>query len=366
VPDLAPPRPLARAVLGARVALERLGDRLLPAEVAALNRSIGFAPAFTMRALAELDVPEALGGRRRSAREIATEKGLDADALHRVMRYAALHGLLKLDRRGRFRLTRTGRVLLADHPHSMRPWILYLTERSTQEAWAGVTETIRTGEPSFPATHGESVWSYFEKHPREEAQFAAGMRRITEIDLPSIVAGYPWPDNGTVCDVAGGIGTLLTGVLKARPGLRGVLVDAPGVLREAEDHLRRNGVHDRVELSEGNFFESIVAQADVYVMKDVLHDWDDERCRTILRTVRAAMPPQSKLVLVETLQEPNAVEPVASFVDVHMLTQTDGGRQRSVAELHALLRDAGLEPGQVTRTANPALVEAIASGSPPT
>ena len=364
--DFAPPRPIARAVLGARIALDRIGDRILPAEIGTLNKSIGFAPAFTMRALAELEIPEALGTRRRKATEIATEKGLDADALHRVMRYAALHGLLKLDKRGRFRLTRTGRVLLAEHPHSMRPWILYLTERSTMEAWANVTESIRTGEPSFPLTHGESIWSYFEKNPREEAQFAAGMRRITEVDLPSIVAGYPWPESGTVCDVAGGIGTLLTGVLKARPNLRGVLVDGPGVLREAEEHLRREGVRDRVELSEGNFFESVTAKADVYVMKDVLHDWDDERCRTILRTVRAAMPPGSRLVLVETLQEPNAVEPVASFVDVHMLTQTDGGRQRSVAELHALLRDADLEPGEVRRTANPALVEGIASGSPRT
>jgi hypothetical protein len=360
MPDRAPPRFAARAVLAARVALERVGDRMLPAELTTLQRSIGFAPAYTMRALAELEIPEALGKRKRTAKEIADEKGLDADALHRVMRYAALHGLLKLDGQGRFRLTRTGAVLRADHKHSMRPWILYLTERSTQEAWSNVTESIRSGEPAFPATHGESIWTYFEKHPREEAQFAAGMRRITEVDLPSIVAGYPWPQTGTVCDVAGGIGTLLVGVLKARPQLDGILVDGPGVLKEAEGHLAEAGVRDRVELSEGNFFESVTAKADVYVMKDVLHDWDDERCLKILKTVRAAMPTGSKLVLVETLQEPNVVEPVASFVDVHMLTQTDGGRQRSVAELHELLRRAGLEPGEVRRTANPGLVEGLA------
>ncbi|HEX8086489.1 MAG TPA: methyltransferase [Solirubrobacteraceae bacterium] len=358
----APPRLAARAVLAARVSLERIGDRLLPAELATLQRSIGFAPAFTMRALAELEIPEALDNKRkRTAEDIAREKGLDADALHRVMRYAALHGLLRLDKRGRFALTRTGAVLKKDHPHSMRPWILYLTERSTQEAWQNVTDSVRTGEPAFPATHGESVWSYFEKHPREEQQFAAGMRRITEIDRPAIVAGYPWPETGTVCDVAGGIGTLLTGVLKKRPQLKGILVDGPGVLKEAEAHLAAEGVRDRVELCEGNFFESVTATADVYVMKDVLHDWDDERCLQILKTVREAMPSGSKLVLVETLQEPNVVEPVASFVDVHMLTQTDGGRQRSVKELHDLMRAADLEPGEVRLTANPGLIEGVAS-----
>jgi hypothetical protein len=360
MPDFAPPRPIARAVITTRVALERLGDRMLPAEVGTLQRSIGFAPAFTMRALIVHGIPEALGDRRRTARELADEKGLNADALHRVLRFAALHGLVRLDGKGRFRLTRTGRVLTAEHPHSMRAWVLYLTEPSTQQAWHNLADAVRTGEPAFPATHGESVWSYFEKNPREEAQFAEGMRRITEVDLPSIVAGYPWPETGTVCDVAGGIGTLLSGVLKARPKLHGVLVDAPGVLREAEGYLERKGVRDRVELSEGNFFESVTAKADVYVMKDILHDWDDERCRQILRTVRKAMPPGSKVVLVETLQEPNVVEPVASFVDVLMLTQTDGGRQRSVGELHGLLRDADLEPGEVRLTANPGLIEGIA------
>ena len=332
--DLAPPRPIARAVLAYVVFLNRLIDRVLPGEIAALQRSIGFAPAYTMRALLEHEIPAALEGRKRTAAEIAQEKGLDADALHRIMRYAALHGLLKLDRRGRFALTRTGRGMV-----SMKPWVLYLTERSTMDAWAGVTETVATGEPSFPAVHGESIWSYFAKNPREEKQFAAGMRKITEVDLPSIVAGYPWPDTGTVCDVAGGAGTVLAGVLQKRPNLKGILVEAAGVLEEADGHLRAKGVRDRVELSEGDMFEHVGARADVYVMKDVLHDWDDERCRQILRTVRAAMPAGSKLVLVETLQEPNAVEPVASFVDVHMLTQTDGGRQRSADELHDLMRD---------------------------
>lgn len=360
MPDRAPPRLAARAVIATRVAMERAGDRLLPSEVATLQRAIGFAPTYVMRTLCELEIPEALDGRKRTAAEVAQEKGLNADALHRVLRFAALHGLVKLDGEGRFRLTRTGRVLLPGHPHSMRGWVLYLTSEATQRAWTGLTEAVRTGEPAFPAVHGESVWSYFEKHPEEEAQFAEGMRRITEIDVPSIVGGYPWPQTGTVCDVAGGIGTLHAGVLQTQPGLNGVLVDAPGVLREAEGHLKAAGVRDRVTLSEGNFFERIDAKADVYVMKDILHDWDDERCRTILRTVRAAMPPGARLVLVETLQERNVVEPVASFVDVLMLTQTDGGRQRSVAELHALLRDADLKPGEVRLTANPGLVEGVA------
>jgi hypothetical protein len=115
--------------------------------------------------------------------------------------------------------------------------VRYLMLDSTQAAWAGLTDTVRTGAPSFPAVHGRSVWAHFADHPEEERLFAASMRRVTEFDLPSITGGYPWPDGGTVCDVAGGIGTMLAGILRAKPGLEGVLVDGPGVLRDAEQHL---------------------------------------------------------------------------------------------------------------------------------
>jgi hypothetical protein len=163
-----------------------------------------------------------------------------------------------------------------------------------------------------------------------------------------------------VCDVAGGVGTMLAAILGARPGLRGVLVEAPGVLAEADEHLREAGVRDRVELREGDIFERVDAKADVYALKDVLHDWDDERCVTILRTVRAAMPEGARAVLVELPQEPNEPDPIASLADLHMLTQCDGGRQRSIAELQELLRAADLTPGDVHRTAGPALVEGLA------
>jgi hypothetical protein len=150
-------------------------------------------------------------------------------------------------------------------------------------------------------------------------------------------------------------------VLRDRPELRGVLVDAPGVLEEAEAHLVSVGVRDRVELVEGDIFGELEARADVYLLKDVLHDWGDDACSQILRNVAATMPRSARLVLVEALQERNEPDPVASLIDVHMLTQCEGGRQRSVAELHALLDGAGLRAGRIERTFGPALVEGIAA-----
>jgi hypothetical protein len=361
VPDRTPPRSLVRAVLGLRQLLLRAADRLVPPEVALFNHSIGFGLTRTLGAIAEHRVADELGDGKATAGALAERLGLDADSLHRLLRAGAVYGLVRLDRRGRFRLTSIGQALREDHPHSMRAWIRYLNLPSTQAAWAGVGDTLRTGEPSFPAVHGRSVWQHFADTPEEERIFATAMQKFTELDVPAVVEGYPWPDNGTVCDVAGGVGTLLAGVLQARPELEGVLVDAPGVLSEAEAHLRSAGVRDRVTLSEGDMFERVDARADIYLLKDVLHDWDDERCLDILRTVRRAMPAGARVVLVETLQEPGSPDSIASLVDVHMMTQCDGGRQRSAPEFHALMREVGLQPGEVRLTGGPALVEGVAA-----
>jgi O-methyltransferase domain len=361
VPERPPPRLVAAAVLAARRGLRRLSDRIVPAHLAVFDASIGTGRTQVLGTIAELGVADALAGGPQTAEELASRLEVDADMLHRILRAAATEDVVRLDRDGRFSLSRLGKVLRSDHPRTMRPWTRYIASRSCTEAWAELTPSLRTGEGAFRRVHGKSVWEWFAEHPEEERVFAATMRRMTEDVAPAVVAAYPWPERGSVCDVAGGVGTLLAAVLRERPGLRGVLVDAPGVLEEAEAHLAQMGVRERVELVEGDIFGRLEARADVYLLKDVLHDWGDEACAQILGNVAATMPPGGRLVLVEALQERNEPDPIASLTDVHMLTQCEGGRQRSVAELHALLDGAGLRPGRVERTLGPALVEGIAA-----
>ena len=205
-----------------------------------------------------------------------------------------------------------------------------------------------------------STWDWFRSHPEEEQTFAAAMRGLTEAEAPGIVATYPFPANGAVCDIAGGAGTLLAHVLLARPLLRGVLVDGPGVLDEARSHLRSVGVVDRVTLLEGDIFEQIHADADLYLMKNVLHDWNDAACRRILANVASAMVPGSRLVVVEGAIERNQAHPFMALADLQMMMVCEDGRERSISELQALLRAAGLEPADVRRTPTDlALVEAM-------
>ncbi len=166
---------------------------------------------------------------------------MNADALHRVLRVAAVENLLRIDRRGRFKLTRLGRTLRSDSPITARPWSRYMALASTRNAWGDLGESVRTGRAAFARVHGMSVWDWFAAHPEEEQLFAAAMQSITEFDAPALAESSLLPDKGTICDVAGGVGTLLAEILVGKPALRGVLVEAPGVLKEAERYLTGRG-----------------------------------------------------------------------------------------------------------------------------
>ncbi|MEZ5074323.1 MAG: methyltransferase [Solirubrobacterales bacterium] len=358
--DRPPPTPAVQAVLGVRRLLRWAGDRVLPPELLAWERTMGIATARAVGALVEVGAIEALGRAPATADAVAAELDLDADTLERVLRLGAADGLLKRRSDRTWELTAAGRTLLESHSPSISYWARYMETEAVQRAWAGLAGSIRTGEPAFPAVHGRSFWDHLAANPDEQRLFANSMREMTGLVKAWVASGYDWPDAGTVCDVAGGSGPLLAAILEARPGLRGVLVEAPGVLPEADAHLREAGVRDRVELVAGNIFERVEAEADLYLLKDILHDWDDERSLRILETVRRAMSTGARLILVETLLDPDDPDPVAVLVDLQMLTQCDGGRQRSAEELQALLSSAGLRPGAVHRTGSPALVEGIA------
>ena len=356
------PPPLAvDAGLALRRGLLRAADALLPPMAVMWDRTMGIERTQVIGALAELGVADALDSGPLTAVELASRVGADADALHRVLRAAAVDGLVRLDRRGRFRLTRLGRTLRSDDAASLRPWARYMALHSTGAAWGDLTESVRTGRSAFRRVHGASVWDWFAEHPDEERLFAAAMRALTEFDAPAIAAAEFWPERGTVCDVAGGTGSLLAAIIAERPELRGVLVEAPGVLAEADPYLTGRGVRERVDLVEGDLFGEVRAEADVYLLKNVLHDWDDETSAKILAAVRATMAPGTRLVLVEQLQERNRPHPFASLTDLQMLTQCEDGRERSPHELRDLLTGAGLRPGRVERVSVSALVEGVAS-----
>ena len=349
------------AVARLRALLTALADRLVPPEVVLLERTTAVAATQIAAAVAELGIADALAGTSMTATQIAERVGVDPEATHRLLRAAAGYGLCRMNRdTGAVRLTRTGDLLRSGHPKSLQDWAGFWHLPATAAAWAHLTQSVRSGQPAFSAAHGISVWEWFSSHPGDGAKFAKAMRQISELNANVIADAYPWPATGVVCDVAGGVGVLLAAVLTRRPALRGVLIDTPAVIDDAATYLAARGVTERIGRVDGDLFGPLEARADVYILKSILHDWDDERCRLILAAVAAAMPVSSRLLVIEVLQEHNSPHRLAPFLDLTMLTQTDGGRQRSIEELSALLSTAGLQVTGVVGHAAPLdLIEAV-------
>jgi hypothetical protein len=238
---------------------------------------------------------------------------------------------------------------------SVRNFVEYCGSPSNLRAYTDLEATVRSGKNAFSRVHGMSVWEWFGQHPEEGQTFAHAMQDATALDAPAIARGFPFGQLARLCDVAGGRGTLLAEILTRHPRLRGMLFDERYVLDEADALLRARGVHDRVELVAGSFFESIPGGGpggpDGYLLKDILHDWDDDRSRQILGNVRRAAQPGTRLFLVETVVETMETAHPGPMFDLHMMMVCVEGRQRSRFELERLLADTGFRLDDVVALA---------------
>jgi hypothetical protein len=339
--------------------LLRAADRVLPSELAILEHSAGFSVAYLLAAMVDLGVPDELASGPKTAEELAITLHCDADALHRALRMGAVHNLVRLDGSGRFHATRLTKALTSDAPYASDQWCSFMASRSHQRAWGDLAATLRTGDPAFRRQNGMSIFAWFDAYPQEGRAFAAGLSGLTLSEASAIAASYHFPRTGVVCDIAGGAGALLGEVLRRTPSARGILVEAPLVLTEAARYLGSLGLADRVDLRQGDLFGDLRATADVYLLKWILHDWDDADCLRLLGNVAAAMPAGAKLLVIEGVQDRNAAHARFSPIDLQMLVVADGGRERSIAEIQALMTKAGLRPTSVRRTpADLAVMEA--------
>lgn len=335
-----PPDAVIKAVSRLTGSLHRLADAPLPGPVRILNLVARSTDSAIVSAFVDLGIADALGDEELEVDVLAERIDAHPVGLLRLLRPAARLGLVC--RRGtRYRLTSMGQHFREDHPMSFAPWTRYHSSPVALRAWESLAESVRTNSPAYASREGNSIWQWFAEHPDEERDFTVSMRTIADIDGPGQARRYPFEDGQTVCDVGGGVGTLLSHVLRANPTLRGVLVDGPGPAADAPAFLAERGVADRVEVVEGDLFGPMSVEADVFLLKDVLHDWDDERCLTILRHVRAALRPDDRVGLVEMVQVPMEANRLVPMVDLEMLVLTDGGRQRTIEEFDELFGRAG-------------------------
>lgn len=351
------PRWVAHSALALRERLHRLGDALVPAEVAVFDESAGALRTQVYRTVAQLKLADLLSPAPRTIAELAELTQLDPALLERFMRAAVALGVFQKQADGRFANTRRSRALADGGPLSLRDWVLYFGSHATQSAWLELIPGLADAKVSpFRRVHDGTVWDHFARFPEEGKVFADAMGTMTALDAPGIAKAYPFSRFETLCDIGGGRGTLLSEIVRQHQSVRGVLFDTAPVLEKAKTFLAERGVADRIERVEGNFFETVPAGCDGYLLKDVLHDWDDEACVKLLTTVRRQMKPTATLLLVEVLLEEDLYSPVA---DLMMMVVTDKGKKRTEAELHALLARAGLFAARTVKSRTfPSLIEA--------
>jgi hypothetical protein len=249
-------------------------------------------------------------------------------------------------------------LLRSDHPLSLHD--TYQPMPEDVAAWQELGYSLRTGEPAFDYVHGQHLWDYLAEHPSLSRRFDRGMQAMTRAELLAVSAAYDWSALDTVVDVGGGNGAFLGGLLARHRGLRGVLFDLPHVVGGAAEVLEAAGAAARCEIVSGSFFDAVPSGADAYLLKRIVYGWDDEGALALLHTVRAAMAPTSRILVIEPVDKPGSQDQMARILDLLMLV-VDGGRARTVDELEALFERAGLELLRVLDTMGFPIVEGRAA-----
>jgi hypothetical protein len=300
----------------------------------------GYQVSQAIHVAATLGIADLLAAGARTSDDLAEEAGADAGSLHRLLRALASVGVLLEDDDRRFSLTAVGERLRTDVPGSLHGWAAFIGRPYYWQAWAGLLHSVQTGENAFRHVHGQDVWSYRAERPEESAIFDGAMRARTRASNAALVAAFDFSRFATLVDVGGGNGSLLADVLASHPSLQGVVFDQPHVVAGAAPVLEAAGVAERCRIESGSFFEAVPAGGDAYLLKWIIHDWEDEQAIAILQVIRVAMADGARLLVVERHLGPPNEEAQSKFSDLNMLVGP-GGRERTQDEYAALFESAG-------------------------
>jgi C-methyltransferase len=348
-----PPPQVARIVERFRHHLSRLHQRSAPAAVGMFELVMGAWVAQAIQVAAELGIADALREGPLHLDDLADRVGADPDALRRLMRALISRGVFRQRRDGRYDLTALADTLREDARFSMYGWARLVGSPQHREHWSLLVESVKSGKAIVPQLRGKEAFEYLNELPPELAKiFNDAMTTVSGLAALAVVAGYNFDPYRTIVDVGGGQGDMLSAIMLATPNARGVLFDLPDVVAGAPALLRQRGVEDRVRVEGGSFFDGVPSGGDAYVIKNVIHDWPDERAVAILRKVRAAAAADATVLLVEMVLPEHNRDFTGKWVDLEMLRQANG-RERAATEYRDLLAQAGFRMTRVVQTASP-------------
>jgi len=331
-----------------------------PAPVQMLQIISGFWISRAVYVIGKLGIPDLLQSGPKTAEELAAATKTHAPSLFRILRALVSVGVLNSAEGERFAQTPLSETLVTDAPGSLRWFAVSELGQEHYPAWGNLMHSVKTGEIAFDNFFGVDIWKYFQQNPEDAAVFNNSMSNVTAAVNEAITSLYDFSQFSKIVDVGGGHGGLITAILQKNPELKGILFDAAEVIEGARPKIEAAGLANRVETVAGDFFKSVPEGGDAYIMKWIIHDWDDEKSNTILRNCRNRIQPKGKLILVETVV-PETDEPhFSKFIDLNMLVMT-GGKERTAKEFEQLLAAAGFKLLRVIPTELPtSIIEAEA------
>ncbi|WKG03857.1 methyltransferase [Mycolicibacterium sp. HK-90] len=359
-PAKVPPAGLVRAIERVRHHLRRVHQRAVPPPAAMLEMILGAWVAQGIAAAAQLGVADALADGPLRPEELARRVQADPDALDRLMRALVGEGIFRRTRDGRYALNALGDTLRKGAPVSIAGMARFVGSPQHREHWSHLADAVRTGEAVIPKLRGKEAFDYIGSEPELGGIFNDAMTSVSELAIAPVVAAYDFSRFGTIADIGGGHGRLLAAILQATPDAQGVLYDLAQVLDGAPDLLTKYGVAERVRVVAGSFFDSVPAGADTYIMKNIIHDWPDDKALTILRNVREAAGPGTTLLLVEAVIPEHDREFLGKWTDMEMLIGI-AARERTEDQYRKLYQQSGFRLTRIVPTASPfSLVEGVA------
>jgi|RhiMethySRZTD1v2_1073278.scaffolds.fasta_scaffold15152_7 hypothetical protein len=335
------------------------GSDAMPPHAQLIQMGTGSWVSAIVYAAAKLGLADHLAAGPKSAAELAGATATHAPSLHRLMRTLASLGILTERDAQRFALTPLGEALRTGAPGSARATLLAFCSQWFERGFEEMLYSVQTGKTGFEKAVGMPVFEYLARHPEDASNFSEAMVGFHGAEPPAVAAAYDFSGFTTVVDVGGATGNMLAAILSRHVGPRGVLFDRPHVVRDAPALLKARGVEERVTIEPGNFFDSVPAGGDAYVLSHIIHDWTEDQCLTILGHCRKAMKPDGRLLIVEMVLPAGDTPHPGKILDMVMLV-IPGGQERTEAEYAALLGKAGFRLTRVVPTASAVgVVEAV-------
>jgi hypothetical protein len=312
----------------------------------------GYIASTALYVAAKLNIADHLASAPKNVAELARATGATEDALYRILRALAAVGVFEEIAPRVFGNNPPSETMRSGAQGSTHPMTLWMCDPFHLRVYAEVMHSVMTGQPAAEKAVGMPVFDYFQHDPELWEVFNNAMTAFSQFIVPAAISAYDFSGIETLVDVAGGHGQVLTSILERYPSTKGVLFDLEHVIAGAVPRLRAAGLADRVTTQAGNFFESVPGGGDAYIMKHIIHDWDDERALLILRKIKAVMKPGGRVILIESVIAPGNAPDFGKLIDLEMLLMP-GGRERTEEEFRALFARAGFDLKRVIPTASP-------------